>query len=212
MLKKFIKDISVEVNRDQVCSSTSQLSDETKANLIRPEEICQYESALYGEAMLRIKGIDNITNADKISYASNKYCSEQRDPNRQRISKFIENEVLCTPWNLSQNFCTINQSGGMLMIRGVGDPSNNNGGFSFLKMPLKISNDSLKDSMKIRRDLNPAIQNPKSVTGTDADLRKLKKEDIFNKLVTEMGYDPEAIRPMGRWDMVGLLRSHSSNL
>jgi hypothetical protein len=45
----------------------------------------------------------------------------------------------------------------MLMIRGVGDPSNNNGGFSFLKMPLKISNDSLKDSMKIRMDLNPAI-------------------------------------------------------
>jgi hypothetical protein len=93
--------------------------------------------------MLRQKGIENITNADKISYASNKYCSEQRDPNRQKISKFIENEVLCTPWNLSQNFYNINQSGGMLMIRGVGDPSNNNGGFSFLKMPLKISNDSI---------------------------------------------------------------------
>ena len=157
MLKKFIKDIDVEVDRDQICKSNKQLSDETKANLIKPEEICQYESALYGEAMLRQKGIKNITNADKISYASNKYCSEQRDPFRQRIAKFIENEVLCTPWNLSQNFCTINKNGGMLMIRGVGDPSSNNGGFSFLKMPLKISNDSLKDSMKIRRDLNPAI-------------------------------------------------------
>jgi len=51
--------------------------------------------------MLRLKGIENITNADKISYASNKYCSEQRDQEKQRISKFIENEVLCTPWNLS---------------------------------------------------------------------------------------------------------------
>jgi len=86
--------------------------------------ICQYESALYGEAMLRQKGISNITNADKISYASNKYSSEQRDVIKQRIAKFIENEVLCTPWNLSQNFCTINQGQGMLMIRGVGDPSN----------------------------------------------------------------------------------------
>jgi hypothetical protein len=211
MLKKFIKEISVEVNRDQVCSSTRQLSDETIKNLITPEMICQYESALYGEAMLRQRGIENITNADKISYASNKYSSEQRDPERQRISKFIENEVLCTPWNLSQNFVTINQSGGMLMIRGVGDPSNNNGGFSFLKMPLKISNDSLKDSMKIRMDLNPAIQNPKSVTGTDADLRRLKKQDIFNKLV-EMGYDVKFIQKMARWSMVGLLRMHSSNL
>ena len=98
------------------------------------------------------------------------------------------------------------------MIRGVGDPSNNNGGFSFLKMPLKISNDSLKDCMKIRMDLNPAIQNPKSVTGTDADLRKLKKQDIFKKLVKEMGYAVEQVRTMGRWDMVGLLREHSSNL
>lgn len=38
--------------------------------------ICRYESALYGEAMLRMRGIQNITNGDKISYASNKYCSE----------------------------------------------------------------------------------------------------------------------------------------
>jgi hypothetical protein len=38
--------------------------------------ICRFESALFGEAMLRAKGILNITNADKISYASNKYCSE----------------------------------------------------------------------------------------------------------------------------------------
>jgi len=76
MLKKFIKEISVEVNRDQVCSSTKQLGEETINNLITPEMICQFESAKYGEAMLREKGIENITNADKISYASNKYISE----------------------------------------------------------------------------------------------------------------------------------------
>lgn len=101
MLKKFIREIQVEVNRDQICSSTKQLSEETIKNLITPEMICRYESALYGEAMLRMHGIENITNADKISYASNKYSSEQRDPEKQMIAKFIENEVLCTPWNLS---------------------------------------------------------------------------------------------------------------
>ncbi len=69
--------------------------------LVTPEMICQYESALYGEVMLRIRGIQEITKADKISYASNKYCSEQRDPKRRKIAKFIENQVLCTPWNLS---------------------------------------------------------------------------------------------------------------
>lgn len=36
------------------------------------------------------------------------------------------------------------------MIDGVGDPSNKNGGYSFLKLPLKISNDCFKDCMRIR--------------------------------------------------------------
>lgn len=92
------------------------------------------------------------------------------------------------------------------MIMGVGDPSNNNGGFSFLKMPLKISNDSPIDCIDIRVNLNPAIQNPKSVTGTDADLRKLKKEDIYKKLVNEFKYPKNQIQGMSRWNMVGLLR------
>ena len=98
------------------------------------------------------------------------------------------------------------------MIRGVGDPSNENGGFSFLKMPLKISSDSVIGSTEIRTYLNPAIQNPRMVTGTDADLRKLKKEDIFNILVNQMGFGVDEIQKLGRWSMVGLLRQHSSNL
>jgi len=44
--------------------------------LVTPEMICQYESALYGEVMLRIRGIKEITKADNISYATNKYRSE----------------------------------------------------------------------------------------------------------------------------------------
>ena len=98
------------------------------------------------------------------------------------------------------------------MIRGVGDPSNNNGGFSYLKMPLKISNDSIQDSINVRKRLNPAIVNPRSVTGTDADLRKLRKEEIQKMLIEEFGYDVKDIEPLGRWDMVGLLRQTSSNM
>lgn len=45
----------------------------------------------------------------------------------------------------------------MLMIKGVGDPSNGHGGYSFLKMPLKMSHDSPMDCIKMRQDINPAI-------------------------------------------------------
>ena len=48
------------------------------------------------------------------------------------------------------------------MLKNVGDPSNDKGGFSFLKMPLKISSDCFKDGYYIRMRLNqnPAIINP----------------------------------------------------
>jgi hypothetical protein len=51
-------------------------------------------------------------------------------------------------------------------------------------MPLKISQDSLHGAKENRMTLNPAIQNPKAVTGTEADLRKLKKVEIHSKLVS----------------------------
>ena len=53
-------------------------------------------------------------------------------------------------------------------------------------------------------------KNIKTVTGTDADLRKLSKEDIKIKLI-QLGIDEEEIQKMGRWKRVSLLRSTSSH-
>lgn len=57
----------------------------------------------------------------------------------KRIAKLIESEVLSTPWNLSSNYIKIKQEGSMMMLKGPGDPSFGHGGYSFLKLPLKIS-------------------------------------------------------------------------
>jgi hypothetical protein len=70
----------------------------------------------------------------------------------------------------------------MLLLEGLGDPSNGQGGFSYLKLPLKM-NDCLTSAKSTRASLNPAMRNPKSVTGTDADLRRLTKESIRDKLL-----------------------------
>jgi uncharacterized protein Smg (DUF494 family) len=56
--------------------------------------------------------------------------------------------------------------------------------------------------------LNPAIQNPKAVTGTDADLRKLSKGEIKNKLI-EFGFKEKDIQNFTRWEMVAVLRDQS---
>lgn len=95
------------------------------------------------------------------------------------------------------------------MLKGDGDPSYGNGGYSFLKMPLKISADSLQGAKDNRMNLNPAIKNPKAVTRTDADLRKLQKDDIFRRLV-KLGFSEEQLANKSRWEMVGMLR-HCAN-
>lgn len=95
------------------------------------------------------------------------------------------------------------------MLEGIGDPSNGHGGYSYLKLPLKISQDSLNKAKINRMYLNPAIQNPKAVTGTDADLRKLSKKEIKNKLI-DLGFKEDNIGGLTRWEMVALLRERSS--
>ena len=47
---------------------------------------------------------------------------------------------------------------------------------------------------------------PKSYTS--GELRKMKKADIFNKLV-ELDYDIKELQKLNRWKMVGLLLTHS---
>lgn len=104
ILKKIIKEINVEVDRNQMCYYNQEFNDQQFNSLITPENLCQYESAQFGEQMLKKVGIKDISNADKISYATNKFCSEEHDPKKQLIARIIEEEVLSTPWNLSQNF------------------------------------------------------------------------------------------------------------
>jgi hypothetical protein len=55
-------------------------------------------------------GIRRITNANKISFAANKFSSEETNPKYKKYAKIIEHEVLCTPWNLSQSFITNQQT------------------------------------------------------------------------------------------------------
>lgn len=91
---------------------------------------------------------------------------------------------MTAPWNLSSNFLNCKSKNDMLLLEGVGDPSNGHGGYSYLKMPLKVQTEQCMAKAKASRaSINPAIKNPKQVTGTDADLRKLTKQGIKQKLL-----------------------------
>jgi len=98
----------------------------------------------------------------------------------------------------------------MLSIKGIGDPSLGNGGYSFLKMPVKTYNENNK-SLKQEIDLLKLNSNNKikTVTGTDADLRKLSKEDIRMKLI-QLGITNDFINKLTRWERVSVLRFKSN--
>lgn len=152
-------------------------------------------------------GISEILGSEKISISMGKFNREETDMTFRRIAKLIESEVLSTPWNLSSSFLKVKLEPAMMLIEGTGDPSFGNGGFSYIKMPLKIGNDSLQEARGNRMNLNPAIRNPRAVTRTDADLRKLKKEVIREKLLNFCS--PEDLEGKSRWQMVGILRKYA---
>ena len=208
VLKKIFKDMNIEI--DKYICYFKKLPLGINTTLITPENICQFESCQFGIYKLREVGIKNLTNADKISYATNKYINNKTTQEKEKYcAKVIEENLLTTPWNITQNYLQSKQTKGMLSIKGIGDPSNGNGGYSFLKMPVKSYNENktLKEDMDVLKNQN---KNIKTVTGTDADLRKLSKEDIKIKLI-QMGFDEEQVRKFGRWKGVSLLRDTSSH-
>ena len=208
ILKKIFKEMNIEIDKN-ICYF-KKLPGDIDQKRISPENICQYESCQFGIYKLREVGIKNLTNADKISYATNKFINNKTTlPKEQYSAKVIEEQLLTTPWNITQNYLQSKQTKGMLAIKGIGDPSNGNGGYSFLKMPVKSYNENktLKEEMDVLKNQN---KNIKTVTGTDADLRKLSKEDIKIKLI-QLGIEEDAIQKMGRWKRVSLLRSTSSH-
>ena len=218
-LKKYFKEFGIDVDKN-ICfynnnnindNTTNQKSFQRNYNLITPENICQYESCLFGRFKLLEIGIKNLTNSDKISYASNKFIQNTTNNSQhQFLAKVVEEEVLTTPWNLTNNYLQSKNINGMLSIKGIGDPSNGNGGYSFIKMPIKqynSDNKTLKQEIDQLKEMN--VMNLKMVTGTDADLRKLSKNDIKMKLI-QLGVEEDYINKLSRWNRVSLLRYKSS--
>ena len=71
ILKKNFREMNIEIDRN-ICFF-SKIPSEDNHMLITPENICQFESCQFGIYKLREVGIKNLTNPDKISYATNKY-------------------------------------------------------------------------------------------------------------------------------------------
>ena len=112
VLRKSLKDAKIEIDKNGCATIDKSVSVEDRIkSIISPENICQYESSEFALRRMKKLGIRYITNSSKVSYAVNKFCSEETNPENIRYARLLEEEVLCTPWNLSQSFKNIKEYG-----------------------------------------------------------------------------------------------------
>ena len=112
---------------------------------------------------------------------------------------------MLTPWNLTDSYICTKQSKGMMKIDGEGDPTSDHCGYTFIKAPMKLPHCS--DKTEIESSADPS-KYPRIVTGTDADLRKLSKNDLMEKIMT-FGVRRDRVEKLKRWRRVGMLKTRS---
>ncbi|KAK8455712.1 hypothetical protein SEVIR_4G209000v4 [Setaria viridis] len=146
-------------------------SEEELRRLLTPESVCCYESMQAGLYRLKRLGIVKLTQPVGLASAMNQLPDEAIE---LAAASHIERELQITSWNLTSNFvaCTNQDRENIerLEITGVGDPSGRGLGFSYVRVAPKApsSNSMLKKKS--------AAAKGTTVTGTDADLRRLSMD------------------------------------
>ncbi|XP_031250159.1 transcription initiation factor TFIID subunit 1-like isoform X2 [Pistacia vera] len=173
--------------------------------LVCPEHVCSYESMLAGLYRLKHSGITQLTLPASISSAMSQLPDEAI---ALAAASHIERELLITPWNLSSNFvaCTNQdrESIERLEITGVGDPSGRGLGFSYVRAAPKAP---MSSSMVKKKAA--ASRGGTTVTGTDADLRRLSME-AAREVLLKFNVPEEMIAKQTRWHRIAMIRKLSS--
>ena len=165
--------------------------------MVTPETVCLYESMMAGQQRLIDKGIHVLRSHQGIQtvLAHSPHLSAVM----KRDIQFLKRELTLTPWNSTANFVAATQGKGMLQLTGYGDPLGHGNMFSYVRLPQKATQQKRKQ------------QNvPKAtVTGTDADLRKLSLDNA-RLVLLKFGVSEEEIQKLTRWHRIDLVRKLSS--
>ncbi|KAG6652791.1 hypothetical protein CIPAW_05G030600 [Carya illinoinensis] len=171
---------------------------------VKPEDVCAYESMQAGIYRLKHLGISGVL-PTSISSAMSRLPYEAII---LAAASHIERELQITPWNLSSNFftCVIQGKENIerLEITGVGDPSGRGLGFSYVRTATKAPMPSAMMKKKAA-----AGRGGPTVTGTDADLRRLSME-AAREVLLKFDVCEEEIAKLTRWHRIAMIRKLSS--
>ncbi|KAE9606976.1 putative chromatin remodeler Bromodomain family [Lupinus albus] len=179
-------------------------SEDELRKMVTPELVCAYESMQAGLYRLKHLGITE-THPTHISSAMSRLPDEAI---ALAAASHIERELQITPWNLSSNFVACTSQGKenieRMEITGVGDPSGHGMGFSYARAPPKAP----VSSAMVKRKA-PTTRGGSTVTGTDADLRRLSME-AAREVLLKFNVPGEVISKQTRWHRIAMIRKLSS--
>ncbi|XP_037823798.1 transcription initiation factor TFIID subunit 1 isoform X1 [Lucilia sericata] len=162
-------------------------SEEEIRAMVSPEQCCAYFSMIAAEQRLKDAG-----------YGEKFLFAPQEDDDEEAQLK-LDDEVKVAPWNTTRAYIQAMRGKCLLQLTGPADPTGCGEGFSYVRVPNKPTQTKEEQESQPKR----------TVTGTDADLRRLPLQRA-KELLRKFKVPEEEIKKLSRWEVIDVVRTLST--
>ncbi|XP_013199879.1 transcription initiation factor TFIID subunit 1 isoform X2 [Amyelois transitella] len=161
-------------------------SEEEIRAMVSPEQCCAYFSMAAAEQRLKDAGYGE------------KFIFTQQEDDDEEMQLKMDDEVKVAPWNTTRAYIQAMRGKCLLQLTGPADPTGCGEGFSYVRVPNKPT-----------QQPNEEQQQKRTVTGTDADLRRLSLNNA-KALLRKFDVPEEEIKKLSRWEVIDVVRTLST--
>ncbi|XP_058465400.1 transcription initiation factor TFIID subunit 1 isoform X2 [Malaya genurostris] len=162
-------------------------SEEEIRAMVSPEQCCAYFSMIAAEQRLKDAGYGE------------KFIFAQQEDDDEEMQLKMDDEVKVAPWNTTRAYIQAMRGKCILQLNGPADPTGCGEGFSYVRMPNKPTQNKEEIESQPKR----------TVTGTDADLRRLSLNNA-KALLRKFQVPEEEIKKLSRWEVIDVVRTLST--
>jgi len=160
-------------------------TEEEIRSMVDPEQCAAFYSMIAAEQRLKDSGYGD------------KFILAQEDDDNDDLK--MDDEIKCAPWHTTRAYVQAMKGKCLLQLTGPADPTGPaQEGFSYVKIPNKPTNKEEQEA-----------QPKRTVTGTDADLRKLPLKDA-KAILRKNGVPEDEIKKLSRWEVIDVVRTLST--
>ncbi|XP_056630576.1 transcription initiation factor TFIID subunit 1 isoform X2 [Diorhabda sublineata] len=155
--------------------------------MVSPEQCCAYFSMVAAEQRLKDAGYGE------------KFLFTPAEDDDEEMQLKMDDEVKVAPWNTTRAYIQAMKGKCLLQLTGPADPTGCGEGFSYVRVPNKPTQSKEEQESQPKR----------TVTGTDADLRRLSLNNA-KALLRKFGVPEDEIKKLSRWEVIDVVRTLST--